>query len=240
MSFVHLHVHSEYSLLDGFSNIKKLVSRVKEMGMPAVALTDHGTMFGIVEFFNAARAAGIKPVIGLEAYLSARRMTDRDARLDKTSSHMLLLAENETGYKNLLQIASTAQLEGFYYYPRIDHEFLAAHSKGLIATSGCMSAEVPRIIRDQGTEGARKKLDWYYNVFGADNFFLELQQHDIPELDTINRSLLELGKCYNARFVATNDAHYINQEDAKYQDILLAIQTGTLLSDPKRMRMNNN
>lgn len=240
MTFVHLHVHSEYSLLDGFSNIKKLVSRVQEMGMPAIALTDHGTMFGIVEFFTAARAAGIKPVIGLEAYLSARRMTDRDARLDKTSSHILLLAENETGYKNLLQIASTAQLEGFYYYPRIDHEFLAAHSEGLIATSGCMSAEVPRTIRDQGIEGARKKLDWYYSVFGADNFFLELQQHDIPELDTINRSLLELGESYNARFIATNDAHYINQEDAKYQDILLAIQTGTLLSDPKRLRMNNN
>jgi DNA polymerase-3 subunit alpha len=240
MSFVHLHVHSEYSLLDGFSNIKKLVKRVQEMGMPAVALTDHGTMFGIIEFFNAAKAAGIKPVIGLEAYLASRGMTDRDSRLDKTSDHMLLLAENDTGYKNLLKIASAAQLEGFYYYPRIDHEFLAAHSEGLIATSGCMSAEVPRAIRDQGIEGARKKLDWYYNVFGSDNFFLELQEHDIPELQTINRSLLELGKHYNARFIATNDAHYINQEDAKYQDILLAIQTGTLLTDPKRMRMNNN
>jgi DNA polymerase-3 subunit alpha len=240
MSFVHLHVHSEYSLLDGFSNIKKLVKRVQEMGMPAVALTDHGTMFGIVEFFNAARAAEIKPIIGLEAYLSARRMTDRDARLDKTSSHMLLLAENDTGYKNLLQIASTAQLEGFYYYPRIDHEFLAAHAEGLIATSGCMSAEVPRAIRDQGVEGARKKLNWYYDVFGPNNFFLELQEHNLPDLEAVNRSLLELGKDYNARFVATNDAHYINQEDSKYQDILLAIQTGTLLSDPKRMRMNNN
>ncbi len=240
MSFVHLHVHSEYSLLDGFSNIKKLVKRVQEMGMPAVALTDHGTMFGVVEFFNAAKAAGIKPVIGLEAYLASRRMTDRDARLDKTSDHMLLLAENDTGYKNLLQIASAAQLEGFYYYPRIDHEFLATHSEGLIATSGCMSAEVPRAIRDQGIEGARKKLDWYYNVFGPDNFFLELQQHNIRELEAINRGLMELGKHYNARFLATNDAHYINQEDAKYQDILLAIQTGSLLTDPKRMRMTDN
>src|SRR5512146_548916 len=136
MSFVHLHVHSEYSLLDGFSNIKKLVKKTHEMGMPAIALTDHGTMFGIIEFFNAARAAGVKPVIGLEAYLAARRMSDRDARLDKTSSHMLLLAENEVGYRNLLQIASASQLDGFYYYPRIDHEFLAAHSEGLIATSG--------------------------------------------------------------------------------------------------------
>ena len=157
MSFAHLHVHSEYSLLDGFSNIKKLVKKANEMGMPAVALTDHGTMFGVIEFFNAAKAVGIKPIIGLEAYMAARRMTDRDAKLDKISSHLLLLAENETGYQNLLQIASAAQLEGFYYFPRIDHDFLAAHSEGLIATSGCMSAEVPRAILEGGPDAARKQ-----------------------------------------------------------------------------------
>ncbi len=208
--------------------------------MPAIALTDHGTMFGVVEFFNTAQAAGIKPIIGLEAYLAARHMSDHDARLDKTSDHMLLLAENDTGYKNLLQIASAAQLEGFYYLPRIDHEFLAEHSSGLIATSGCLSAEVPRALREQGIEAAQKKLDWYFEVFGPDNFFLELQKHNIRELDDLNRTLLELGPHYNARYVATNDAHYINQEDSRYQDIMLAIQTGTLLTDPKRMRMTDN
>ena len=240
MSFVHLHVHTEYSLLDGFSNIKKLVERTREMGMPAVAITDHGTMFGVVDFFNTATAAGIKPIIGLEAYLAPRRMGERDPKLDKHAYHMLLLAENETGYQNLLQIASAAQIEGFYYNPRIDHEFLAAHSDGLIATSGCMAAEIPRLIMDRGEAAAAEKLDWYYSVFGPDRFFLELQQHNIKELATINQALLRIGKRHNARYVATNDAHYINPEDARMQDILLAIQTGSLLSDPNRFRMSDN
>ncbi len=239
MSFAHLHVHSEYSLLDGFSNIKKLVKKAQEMGMPAVALTDHGTMFGVIEFFNAAKAVGIKPIIGLEAYMAARRMSDRDSKLDKTSSHLLLLAENATGYQNLLQIASASQLEGFYYYPRIDHEFLAAHSEGLIATSGCMSAEAPRAVLEGGAEAARKKLDWYFDIFGRDRFFIELQRHDIPQLETINRTMIDLAKHYDARLVATNDSHYVNPEDARYQDILLAIQTGSLLSDPNRMHMTD-
>jgi DNA polymerase III subunit alpha len=240
MSFVHLHVHSEYSLLDGFSNIKKLVARAKEMGMPAVALTDHGTMFGVIDFYNAATAAGIKPIVGVEAYMAARGMSERDAQLDKKSSHLLLLAENETGYRNLLQIASAAQLNGFYYYPRVDHEFLAQHAEGIICTSGCMSAEIPRMIQDGNLDAARRQLDWYYEVFGPERFFLELQQHDIPELDQINKILLDLGKRYEARFVATNDVHYINKEDARLQDIMLAIQTGCVLSDPNRMRMTSN
>jgi len=238
MSFVHLHVHSQYSLLDGFSNIKKLINRTKELGMPAVALTDHGSMYGVIEFFNAAQAAGVKPIIGLEGYMASRRMHDRDARLDKQSHHLLLLAENQTGYRNLLKIASAAQTEGFYYYPRIDHEFLEHHSEGLIATSGCMSAEIPRAIREKGPEEARRLMDWYYEVFGPENFYLELQQHDIPELQTINRALLQLGKRYEAKYVATNDVHYITQSDARLQDILLAIQTGTLLTDPNRFSMS--
>jgi DNA polymerase III subunit alpha len=240
MSFVHLHVHSEYSLLDGFSNIKKLVARAKEMGMPAVALTDHGTMFGVIDFYNAATAAGIKPIVGVEAYMAARGMAERDVQFDKKSSHLLLLAENETGYRNLLQIASAAQLNGFYYYPRIDHEFLAQHAEGIICTSGCMSAEIPRMIQDGKLEAARRQLDWYYEVFDPERFFLELQQHDIPELENINKTLLDLGKRYEARFVATNDVHYINKEDARLQDIMLAIQTGCVLSDPNRMRMTSN
>ncbi|MGB8213241.1 MAG: DNA polymerase III subunit alpha [Anaerolineales bacterium] len=239
MSFAHLHVHTEYSMLDGFSNIKKLVKRAKEMEMPALAITDHGTMFGVIEFYHAAKEAGIKPIIGLEAYLSARSMKEHDPKEDRRSSHLLLLAQNETGYKNLLQIASAAQLEGFYYYPRIDKDFLAQHTEGLICTSGCMSAEVPRLIRQDQVEAARRSLDWYYELFGKENFFFELQQHDVPDLEKINRTLLELGPRYQARYVATNDAHYINPEDAKYQDILLAIQTGTLLSDPDRMRMTD-
>jgi DNA polymerase-3 subunit alpha len=240
MTFAHLHVHTQYSLLDGFSNIKKLIQRVKDMNMPAVAITDHGTMYGVIEFFNTARAAGVKPIIGLEAYLAARGMQDRDAKLDKTSSHLLLLAENDIGYRNLLKIASAAQLDGFYYFQRIDHDFLAAHAEGLIATSGCMAAEIPRTIKDKGVDAAREKLDWYYNVFGPDNFFLELQQHNIPELQTINKALLSLGPRYQARYVATNDVHYINPEDWRYQDILLAIQTGSLITEPNRFRMSDD
>lgn len=239
MSFAHLHVHSQYSLLDGFANIKKLVKRAKEMDMPAIALTDHGTMFGTIEFYNAATAAGIKPVIGLEAYLAPRTMRDRDPKLDKRAFHLLLLAENETGYKNLLKIASTAQLEGFYSNPRIDKDYLEAHSEGLICTTGCLAAEIPRAIVNEGVESARLKLDWYYEVFGPDRFFLELQEHNIDELATVNRALMELGPRYNARYLATNDAHYVDPEDARLQDILLAIQTGALLSDPNRFRMSN-
>ncbi|MBP1701914.1 MAG: dnaE, partial [Chloroflexi bacterium] len=240
MSFVHLHVHSEYSLLDGFSNIKKLVRRASEMGMPAIALTDHGTMFGVIDFFNAANSVGIKPIVGVEAYMAARGMTQRDPQLDKKSSHLLLLAENDTGYRNLLQISTAAQLNGFYYYPRIDKDLLAKHSEGLICTSGCMSAEVPRLLAAGDLEGAGRQLDWYYEVFGADRFFLELQQHDVAELEQINKKLLDLGRRYQARFVATNDVHYIEKEDARLQDIMLAIQTGCLLSDRNRMRMTDS
>ena len=235
-SFVHLHTHTVYSLLDGFSNIKKLVKRAKEMEMPALAITDHGTMFGVIEFYNAAKEAGIKPIIGVETYMAARRMQDRDSKLDKKSSHLLLLAENEIGYQNLLKITSAAQMEGFYYYPRIDHEFLAEHSEGLIATSGCMSAEIPRQLIDEKPEEAVKRMNWYYDVFGPDRFYVELQQHNITELVSLNKKLVELGAKYSAKFVATNDVHYIEASDAQYQDILLAIQTGKLLSDPDRMR----
>ncbi|MBL8077125.1 MAG: DNA polymerase III subunit alpha [Anaerolineales bacterium] len=240
MSFAHLHVHTEYSLLDGFSNIKKLVKRVKEMDMPAVAITDHGTMFGVIDFYKAAKAEGIKPIIGLEAYMAARGMKDKDSKLDRSSFHLLLLAENETGYKNLLKIASAAQLEGFYYYPRIDREFLAAHSEGLICTSGCMSAEIPRALLQDNPEEAVRRMNWYYDVFGKDNFFIELQQHNIKEITDLNKKLLEMGVRYEANYLATNDVHYVNQEDARLQDILLAIQTNSTVNDPDRMRMTDN
>jgi DNA polymerase-3 subunit alpha len=240
MSFAHLHVHTEYSLLDGFSNIKKLVKRVKEMNMDSVAITDHGTMFGVIDFYKAAKAEGVKPIIGLEAYMAARGMKDKDSKLDRSSFHLLLLAENEKGYQNLLKIASAAQLDGFYYYPRIDHDFLAAHSEGLICTSGCMSAEIPRALLNDNPEEAVRKWNWYYDVFGPDRFFVELQQHNIPEILNLNKKLLELGARYSARYVATNDVHYVNQSDAKLQDVLLAIQTNSTLADPDRMRMTDD
>jgi DNA polymerase-3 subunit alpha len=240
MSFVHLHVHTEYSLLDGFSNIHKLVKRTRDLGMPAIAITDHGTMFGVIEFYNAATHAGINPIIGLETYLAARTIREHDPHEDKKSTHLLLLAENETGYKNLLQIASIAQLEGFYYFPRIDHDILAQHAEGLICTSGCMSGEIPRFLAQGNLKQADKLLGWYYDLFGPDNFFIELQQHEISGLKEVNQQLLELGKRHNSRFLATNDVHYIKKSDSRLQDILLTIQTGTLLSDPRRMRMSDN
>ncbi len=208
--------------------------------MPAVAITDHGTMFGVIDFYKAAKAEGIKPIIGLEAYMAARGMKDRDSKLDRSSFHLLLLAENETGYKNLLKIASAAQLEGFYYYPRIDRDFLAAHSEGLICTSGCMSAEIPRALLQDNPEEAVRRMNWYYDVFGKDNFFVELQQHNIKEITDLNKKLLEMGVRYESNYIATNDVHYVNQEDARLQDILLAIQTNSTYNDPDRMRMTDD
>jgi len=240
MSFAHLHVHTEYSLLDGFSNIEKLVKRVKDLEMPAVAITDHGSMFGVIDFYNAATEAGVKPIIGMEAYMAARGMTDRDSKLDRSSYHLLLLAENMTGYQNLLKIASAAQLDGFYYYPRIDHDFLAAHSDGLICTSGCMSAEIPRALLKNDPEEAVRRMNWYYDVFGKEHFFVELQHHNIKEITKLNQDLVELGARYEAKYVATNDVHYINQSDAQLQDVLLAIQTNSLLSDKDRMTMTDD
>jgi DNA polymerase-3 subunit alpha len=208
--------------------------------MPALALTDHGTMYGAVEFFKTATKAGIKPIIGLETYLSARRMTDRDPLYDKRSAHLLLLAENMTGYQNLLKIASASQLEGFYYRPRIDRSFLKAHNEGLIVTSGCLSGEIPRALLNNNLERAEQSLKWYLEVFGRERFFIELQSHAIDGLAQTNQRLIELGQRHNVEFVAANDVHYINPEDARLQDILLAIQTGSLLSDPDRMRMDDN
>ncbi len=208
--------------------------------MPAVAITDHGTMFGVIEFYRAAKAVGVKPIIGLEGYLSPRRMTDKDAQFDKRASHILLLAENNAGYQNLLKIASASQLEGFYYHPRIDKPFLEQHSEGIIASSACLKGEIPTTIMQRGIETAVPLLDWYFEVFGKDRFFLELQRHDIPELEQVNKDLVEIGKRYDAKYIATNDVHYVNREDAEFQDILLAVQTGAILSDTKRMRMNGD
>lgn len=210
------------------------------MGMPAVALTDHGTMFGVVEFYNTCKREGIHPVIGLEGYITSRRMDQRDPQKDKRANHILLLAENMTGYQNLLKIASAAQLDGFYYHPRIDHEYLADHAAGLICTSACMKGEIPSLLTSGQNEQAEQQLRWYLDVFGRDNFYLELQEHDIPELTSINKQLVELGKQYQVNLIATNDVHYVDRQDARYQDILLAIQTGAILADQNRMHMNGD
>ncbi len=235
--FCHLHCHSEYSLLDGMSRIEEMVKRAKELDQPAIALTDHGVMFGAIEFYRAARKHGVKPIMGVEAYLAPRRMQDRDPKLDRQRFHMLLLAQNQTGYQNLLKLSSVAQLEGFYGKPRIDRDTLAAHAEGLIATTGCLAAEVPRTLIDQGEEAAYRKLDWFLSVFGRERFFLELQPHDIPELRTVNRTLIDWSKKHGIGLVATNDVHYVRREDAGPHDVLLCIQTRENLSSAKRMRL---
>ncbi len=240
-SFSHLHVHTEYSLLDGMSRIPDLLSHVKELGMDSVAITDHGTMFGVFDFYAKAKAAGVKPILGVEAYMAPRGMGDRDPQLDKNYTHLLLLAQNETGYKNLLKIASASQLEGYYYKPRIDRDFLAAHSEGVICTSGCLAADVPQLLMEGRDDEARKTLGWYRDVFGPDRFFIELQEHDIEELRMVNKKLIEeLGPWANIPFLATNDAHYVRQRDANPHDILLCIGTSSLVKEEKRMRFSDD
>ena len=238
--FVHLHVHSEFSLLDGLGKIKDLTRAAAEMGMPAVALTDHGVMFGILHFYQAAQKAGIKPIVGCEIYISPREMTQKDVKFDTRPTHLILLAESQTGYDNLMQIATTAQLEGFYYKPRVDKEFLAAHAQGLIALSACGSGEVPRLLLNNRPQKARQAAEWYRDVFGPESFFLELQDHDIPEMEPVNRALVEMSRDTGIPLVATNDAHYIRRDQAYAHEVLLCIQTGKTMTEPTRLRMNND
>jgi DNA polymerase III subunit alpha len=236
--FVHLHVHTEYSLLDGLSKIDKLVAHAKDLGMQHLAITDHGAMFGVVNFYRACNKAGIKPIIGMEGYLAKQDMRVHD-QTERQPYHLLLLARNQTGYRNLLKIASAAQLEGFYNRPRIDKDFLAAHAEGLICTTGCLAAEIPRMIVDGREDEARRTIGWYQDAFGKENFFLELQHHDIPELNTLNRWLVENQGFASVPLLATNDVHYVLQDDHDAHDTLLCIQTGTLKNDQKRMRMTD-
>ncbi len=238
--FVHLHVHTEFSLLDGLSRIDKLVSRAKALDMDSLAITDHGTMFGVMNFYNECRKQGVKPIIGMEGYLARRTMRDKDPQFDRSPFHLLMLATNETGYKNLLRIASAAQLEGYYYKPRIDRDFLQAHSEGLIVTSGCLAGQIPSLVVEDREREARDLIDFYVQTFGRDRFFLELQNHDVPELEKLNRWLIETGRKDDVRFVATNDVHYVLEDDHDVHDTLLCIQTSTLKSDAKRMRMSDN
>ncbi|MCB8945534.1 MAG: DNA polymerase III subunit alpha [Ardenticatenaceae bacterium] len=233
--FVHLHVHSEYSLLDGLSRINELVNRAVELNQPAIALTDHGAMYGTMPFYRACKQAGVKPIIGIETYLSLRKMTDKDPQLDKDRRHMLLLAQNQTGYLNLLEVASTAQLEGYYYKPRIDRAFMAKFNEGLIATTGCMAAEIPQAINQGNMKLAHQLLGEYVDIFGRDRLFVELQEHSIPELSEINKKLIEIAPRYGLErnFLATNDVHYTHAEDADPHQVLLCIQTSSTIQSPK-------
>ncbi len=236
MSFVHLHIHTEFSLLDGACRIKDLAARVKELGQTAVAITDHGVMYGAVDFYRACKAEGIKPIIGCEVYVAPRGMTDRVHELDSEARHLVLLCRNETGYRNLCYLVSRAFIDGFYIKPRIDKELLFQHTEGLIALSACLAGEIPRLILARNFEGAKAAALEMREQFGAENYFLELQNHGLPEDEEVSAGILRLHKETGIPLVVTNDAHYIRREDAAMQDTLMAIQMGKTVDDPTRMK----
>lgn len=233
MSFTHLHLHTEYSLLDGSNKISELIDRVKELGMDACAITDHGNMYGVIKFYKEAKAKGIKPIIGCEVYVCEDKLVK-----DKETPyyHLILLCENEKGYKNLIKIVSDASINGYYYKPRTDFKYLYEHSEGLIALSACLGGEVQKMILDQNLDGAKKAALRYKDIFGENNFFLELQDHGIKEQAYVNNYLIEMSKELNIGLVATNDCHYLRKEDAKVHDVLLCIQTLSKIDDENRMR----
>ncbi len=232
MAFSHLHVHSEYSLLDGACRIEGIVSRAAALGQTAVAITDHGVMYGVVDFYDAAKKAGVHPVIGCEVYVAARTRFDKVHGTDSESSHLILLCENEIGYYNLLKLVSAAFTEGFYSRPRVDHALLEQHHEGLIALSACLAGELPRALMAGNYENAKRIATYYAGVFGKDNYFLELQDHGIDAQKTVNEGLKRLSRELGIGLVATNDVHYLTKEDAQMQRILMCIQTGTTVLDP--------
>ncbi|MCL4441039.1 MAG: DNA polymerase III subunit alpha [Firmicutes bacterium] len=239
MSFVHLHVHTEYSLLDGAARIKHAVKKAARLGMPALAITDHGVMFGVVDFYKACIKEGVKPVLGCEVYVAPRTMADRTPRVDDSPFHLVLLAENEEGYRNLLKLVSLGYTDGFYYKPRVDKEALAAHSRGLIALSGCIAGEVASRVLAGSPEKALQAAMEYRDIFGAGNYYLELQDHGFEEQRTANRELLKISRETGIPLVTTNDIHYVDKEHAEMQDVLLCIQTGKTVDDPSRMKFQS-
>lgn len=238
--FSHLHVHTEYSLLDGFSRLKWLIPRVKELGMTSCAITDHGSMFGVVDFYKSCKKEGIKPIIGCEVYIASRSMTDKDPNLDKYSSHLILLAENNEGYKNLIKIVSDSYVDGFYYKPRTDKEQLRKYSNGIICLSACLNGEIPKALLQRNYDLARDLALEYRDIFGKDNFFLEIQDHKLAEDKEVNAGILKISKELDIPMVATNDSHYVNREDAKNHDALLCIQMQKTIDDPSRMKFPND
>ena len=236
MAFCHLHTHTEYSLLDGEANIKKLVRRVKELGMESCAITDHGTMYGVVDFYRECKANGIKPIIGCEVYVAPGSRHSKVHGVDNKYSHLILLAENETGYKNLIYLVSMGCIEGYYYKPRIDKELLRDYSEGIIALSACLAGEIPRLLLNGEKEEARKTALEYCEIFGKDNFFIEIQDHGLPEQKQIMPELISVAEEIGVGVVATNDIHYLSREDAFYQDVLMCIQMERTVDDADRMR----
>ena len=237
-TFVHLHNHTEYSLLDGASRIPAMVARAAELEMPAIALTDHGVMYGAVHFFKACKEAHIKPIVGCEVYVAPRSRLLREGRVDRDPSHLTLLAADHEGYVNLMRLCTVGQMEGMYYKPRIDKEILAERSKGLIALSGCLQGEVAGRISDNDMDGARQAIVDYRDIFGTDRFFLEVQKHGIDKQEHVNAALVTLGKEFGLRLCATNDLHYVHRHDSEAHDVLLCLQTGARFNDPNRWRFS--
>ena len=240
-NFVHLHVHSDYSLLDGACRIDRLMDRAVELGMGALALTDHGNLFGAIDFYNTAKSKGIKPLIGCELYLAAGSRLDRAGRTDegKNIFHLGLLAQNLTGYQNLLKLVSDAHLKGFYYRPRTDLETLARHAGGLIGFTGCLASLVPQHLLNGRYDEARAACGRFVDIFGRENYFVEIQDHGLPEQRQIIPGLLKLGTEFGLKVICTNDVHYVRATDAGPHDAMLCIQTGAKIADEKRMRFGS-
>ena len=237
MAFTHLHVHTEFSLLDGLSRIKELVARAKELGMDSLAITDHGVMYGVIDFYRACKAEGIRPILGCEVYTAPGSRFDKEGTVsDERYHHLVLLAENKVGYSNLMKIVSKGFTEGFYYKPRVDHEVLREYHEGIIALSACLAGEVPSLLRRGFYEEAKKSALELADIFGKDHFYLELQDHGIPEQKTVNQGLVRMHKETGLELVATNDIHYVLAEDWEAHDILLCIQTQKKVTDENRMR----
>ncbi|MEW5921651.1 MAG: DNA polymerase III subunit alpha [Bacillota bacterium] len=238
--FVHLHVHTEYSLLDGAARVSSIIERAHAFGMPAVAITDHGVMFGVIEFYKEARKRGIKPLIGCEVYVAPRGRFNREAKQDDHPYHLVLLARNMQGYRNLVKLVTLAYMEGFYYKPRVDRELLERYSEGLVALSACLAGEIPELLLRGEDEKARQVALWYRHVYGEDNFYLELQDQGLQEQVELNRKLQELGEKTGIPLVATNDVHYLEREDAEAHDVLLCIQTQKTVEDPNRLKFGGD
>ncbi len=240
MGFVHLHVHTEYSLLDGACRIKGIMDRVKEIGQEAIAITDHGVMYGVIDFYRAAKKAGVKPIIGCEVYVAPRSRFDKTYGVDHEAYHLVLLCENETGYRNLSYMVSQAFVEGFYGKPRVDLELLRAHHEGIIALSACVAGQIPQLILSKDYDGAKAKALELSGIFGEGNFYLELQDHGLAEQQEINQGILRLSRETGLPLVITNDAHYLRKEDSRMQDVLMCVQMGKTVDDPNRMRFETD
>ena len=238
--FTHLHLHTHYSLLDGMSRVPELMDRAKELGFEAIALTDHGVLYGAIEFYEEARSRGIKPILGCEVYVAPRTRFDRESKLDDRQYHLTLLAKNDQGYKNLVKLATQAQLEGFYYKPRVDHELLEQYHEGLICLSGCPSGEIPRALRDGNEERARDTALFYRDLFGVEDFYIELQDHDMDWERELTGKLVKLARDLDLPLVATNDGHFTRREDAGAHDVLMCIQTNSNVNDANRMRLESD